>query len=205
MITLQFDNAHDDKGVKPVEYMEGHYLYLCCPAVETSTWKGGMFQEFHPFTISSAPDEPVTRDLTLTLTLTLTPNLTLPLTLPLPLTLMRQVLEVNIRVMPSPYSWTNKVARYLQPSPSPYPNPKPNPHPNPHPHPNQVARYLQLLDPNNTGEVELATRNPTTGVTTLGKVIGPDGKPFFRVDAPHGIVSRVIGSTRTARRAVAAT
>ena len=44
-----------------------------------------------------------------------------------------------------------------------------------------------LLDPNNTGEVELATRNPTTGVTTLGKVIGPDGKPFFRVDAPHGL------------------
>ena len=34
---------------------------------------------------------------------------------------MRQVLEVNIRVMPSPYSWTNKVARYLQPSPSPDP------------------------------------------------------------------------------------
>ena len=26
----------DDKGVKPVQYMEGHYLYLCCPAVETS-------------------------------------------------------------------------------------------------------------------------------------------------------------------------
>ena len=44
-----------------------------------------------------------------------------------------------------------------------------------------------LLDPNNTGEVELATRNPTTGVTTLGKVIGPDGKPFFKVDAPHGL------------------
>ena len=44
-----------------------------------------------------------------------------------------------------------------------------------------------LLDPNNTGEVELATRNPTTGVTTLGKVIGPDGKPFFKVDAPHDL------------------
>ena len=127
VMTLQFDNAVDDKGIKPVDYMEGHYLYLCCPAVETSTWNG--FQEFHPFTISSAPDEPV--------------------------------LEVNIRVMPSPYSWTNK-----------------------------VARYLQLLDPNNTGEVELATRNPTTGVTTLGKVIGPDGKPFFRIDAPHGAPSQ---------------
>ena len=190
VITLQFDNAVDDKGVKAVEYMEGHYLYLCCPAVETSTWNGFQAcmcsecaahvqctctctctcsahvcacacasavhtqcpcyayavqmqctctcgacactcpctcsalaahlpsrprrepasQEFHPFTISSAPDEPV--------------------------------LEVNIRVMPSPYSWTNK-----------------------------VARYLQLLDPNNTGEVELVTRNPTTGVTTLGKVV----------------------------------
>ena len=79
--------------------MEGHYLYLCCPAVETSNWNG--LQEYHPFTISSAPDEPV--------------------------------LEVNIRVMPSPYAWTNK-----------------------------VARYLKLLDPNNMGEVELATRNPTS-------------------------------------------
>ena len=125
MITLQFDNAHDDKGVKPVEYMEGHYLYLCCPAVETSTWKGGMFQEFHPFTISSAPDEPVTRDLTLTPNLTLTLTLTLTPTLTLTLPLMRQVLEVNIRVMPSPYSWTNKVARYLQPSPSSKPQPSP--------------------------------------------------------------------------------
>ena len=38
--------------------------------------------------------------------------------------------------------------------------------------------------------MELATRNPTTGVTTLGKVIGPDGKPFFRVDAPHGAPSQ---------------
>ena len=79
VITLQFDNAFDDRGVKPVEYTEGHYLYLCCPAVETSaSWR---LQEWHPFTISSAPDEPV--------------------------------LEVNIRVMPSPYSWTNKVARSL--------------------------------------------------------------------------------------------
>ena len=142
MITLQFDNAFNERGVKPVTYMEGHYLYLCCPAVETSSVG---LQEWHPFTISSAPDE--------------------------------SVLEVNVRVMPSPYSWTNK-----------------------------VARYLQLLDPNRTGEVELATRNATTGVTTLGKVIGPDGKPFFRVDAPHGIVSRVmvsrvIVSRRTARHA----
>ena len=35
------------------------------------------FEEYHPFTISSAPDEPV--------------------------------LEVNIRIMPSSYAWTNKV------------------------------------------------------------------------------------------------
>ena len=75
VITLQFDNAVDDKGLKPVVYMEGHYLYLCCPAVETNTWK--KFEEYHPFTISSAPDEPV--------------------------------LEVNIRIMPSSYAWTNKV------------------------------------------------------------------------------------------------
>ena len=92
VITLQFDNAFNERGVKPVSYMEGHYLYLCCPAVETSSVG---LQEWHPFTISSAPDEPV--------------------------------LEVNVRVMPSPYAWTNK-----------------------------VARYLQLLDPNRTGEVELA-------------------------------------------------
>jgi len=127
VMTLQFENAVNDKGVKPVNYMEGHYLYLCCPAVETSKWNG--FQEYHPFTISSAPDEPI--------------------------------LEVNIRVMPSPYSWTYK-----------------------------VSRYLQLLDPNNTGEVELTSRNPTTGESTLGKVIGPDGNPFFRVDAPHGAPSQ---------------
>ena len=134
VITLQFDNGYDDKGVKPVQYMEGHYLYLCCPAVETSSWNG--FEEYHPFTISSAPDEPV--------------------------------LEVNIRVMPAPMAWTNK-----------------------------VSRYLKLLDPNNEGEVELATRNPTTGVTTLGKVIGPDGKPFFRVDAPHGAPSQHVFQYRT--------
>ena len=133
MITLQFDNAFNERGVKPVTYMEGHYLYLCCPAVETSSVG---LQEWHPFTISSAPDE--------------------------------SVLEVNVRVMPSPYSWTNK-----------------------------VARYLQLLDPNRTGEVELATRNATTGVTTLGKVIGPDGKPFFRVDAPHGAPSQHVFQYRT--------
>ena len=108
MITLQFDNAVDDKGVKPIDYMEGHYLYLCCPAVETSTWN--QFQEFHPFTISSAPDEPV--------------------------------LEVNIRVMPSPYAWTNKVTRYPDPDPNPDPNPTPNPNPNPGPN-----LTLRRLDP----------------------------------------------------------
>eukprot|EP00966_Prymnesium_polylepis_P000524 12092-Prymnesium_polylepis.1 len=36
--------------------MEGHYLYLQCPAVEG---KRGPLKEWHPFTISSAPDEPV--------------------------------------------------------------------------------------------------------------------------------------------------
>ena len=48
------------------------------------------------------------------------------------------------------------------------------------------------------GEVELATRNPTTGATTLGKVIGPDGKPFFRVDAPHGAPSQHVFKYDTA-------
>ena len=31
--------------------------------------------------------------------------------------------------------------------------------------------------------------NATTGEATLGKVIGPDGLPFFKVDAPHGAPS----------------
>ena len=127
VITLQFDNAVSDKGTKPVDYWEGHYLYLQCPSVEEGRFH--FLREWHPFTISSAPDEPV--------------------------------LEVNIRVMPSPHAWTNK-----------------------------VMKYLKLLDPHDTGEVELTSRNPTTGEVTLGKVIGPDGQPFFRVDAPHGAPSQ---------------
>ena len=62
--------------------------------------------------------------------------------------------------MPSPHSWTNK-----------------------------MAKYLLLLDPHQTGEVELFSRNPTTGEATLGKVIGPDGLPFFKVDAPWRAVA----------------
>ena len=127
VMTLQFDNTVSDKGLKPVDYLEGHYLYLSCPAVEGSRFN--CLREWHPFTISSAPDEPV--------------------------------LEVNIRVLPSKHAWTNK-----------------------------VCRYLQLLDPHQTGAIELTTRNPTTGATTLGKVLGPDGQPFFRVDAPHGAPSQ---------------
>ncbi|KAL1514521.1 hypothetical protein AB1Y20_003619 [Prymnesium parvum] len=133
VITLQFDNAVSDKGVKPLQYMEGHYLYLQCPAVDNRL---GPLREWHPFTISSAPDEPI--------------------------------LEVNIRIMPSPHSWTNK-----------------------------VTQYLRLLDPENKGEVELYTRNPTTGNVTLGKVFGPDGRPFFRVDAPHGAPSQHVFRYRT--------
>ena len=129
VITLQFDNAVNDRGYKPVTYREGQYLYLQCPAVESTRCGGVGLSEWHPFTISSAPDEPV--------------------------------LEVNIRVMPSPQSWTNK-----------------------------VARYLQMLDPHGTGSAELHTRNPTTGATMLGKVLGPGGKPFFRIDAPHGAPSQ---------------
>ena len=59
VITLQFDNAVNDKGVKPVRYMEGHYLYLQCPAVDGINYLRGPLNEWHPFTISSAPDEPV--------------------------------------------------------------------------------------------------------------------------------------------------
>ena len=127
VMTLQFDNRTSDKGYKPLRYREGHYLYLQCPGVE----KGRMsfLKEWHPFTISSAPDEPV--------------------------------LEVNIRVMPSKHAWTNK-----------------------------VMRYLQLLDPHKTGDIELTTRNPESGEMTLGKVFGPDGSVLFRVDAPHGAPSQ---------------
>jgi hypothetical protein len=129
VITLQFDNAVNDKGAKPVNYWEGHYLYLQCPAIDGSNQSKSCLREWHPFTISSAPDEPI--------------------------------LEVNIRIMPSPHAWTQK-----------------------------MAQYLMLLDPHNTGEVELTSRNPTTGEVTLGKVLGPDGRPFFRVDAPHGAPSQ---------------
>ena len=139
VITLQFDNKVNDKGVKPLLYMEGHYLYLQCPAVDNTR---GPLREWHPFTISSAPDE--------------------------------QVLEVNIRVMPHKDSWTRK-----------------------------VADYLQLLDPpdpvtkKRKGMVELFTRNPQTGELTLGKVLGPDGRQFFRVDAPHGAPSQHVYRYRT--------
>ena len=127
VVTLQFENGVSDKGVKSMEYMEGHYLYLQCPHCETGNQK--LLQQWHPFTISSAPDEPV--------------------------------LEVNIRVNPSKHSWTN-----------------------------QMASYLQLYDPSNSGAVEFVSRNTTTGSVTLGKVMGADGKPFFHVDGPHGAPSQ---------------
>ena len=134
VVTLQFDNAVSDRGVKPLKYQEGSYLYLQCPAAENSRF--ACLGEWHPFTISSAPDEPV--------------------------------LEVNLRVMESPHSWTNK-----------------------------VARYMMLLDPQREGVVELSTRNPTTGDLNPGKVDGPDGRPFFRVDAPHGAPSQHVFRFKT--------
>ena len=136
VVTLEFDNSVNDKGVKPVDYWEGHYLYLQCPHVDTATGRCAL-SEWHPFTISSAPDE--------------------------------SVLQVNIRIMPSEHSWTNK-----------------------------MAKYLMLLDPHQSGEVELTSRNPTTGEATLGKVIGPDGRPFFRVDAPHGAPSQHVFNYKVA-------
>ena len=54
VITLQFDNAVDDKGLKPVVYMEGHYLYLQCPHIEG---RNRLLPQWHPFTISSAPSD----------------------------------------------------------------------------------------------------------------------------------------------------
>ena len=76
VVTLQFDNS-PVFGVPPLHYREGHYLYLNCPAVKDGS-RFACLDEWHPLTISSAPDE--------------------------------SVLEVNIRVMPSPASWTNKAA-----------------------------------------------------------------------------------------------
>ena len=55
VVTLQFENSISDKGVKPMNYMEGHYLYLQCPHIEG---KNRLLKQWHPFTISSAPDEP---------------------------------------------------------------------------------------------------------------------------------------------------
>ena len=132
VITLQFENSTSDKGKKPAVYMEGHYGYLQCPHVEGERFgKGGwtILPQWHPFTISSAPDEPV--------------------------------LEFNIRVTPSPHAWTHK-----------------------------MCKYLMLFDPEQTGAVEFRSRNTNTGGTTLGKVLGPDGKPFFHVDVPHGAPSQ---------------
>jgi len=129
VVTLQFENGLSDKGAKPMNYMEGHYLYLQCPHVESGVGLQKVLKQWHPFTISSAPDEPV--------------------------------LEVNIRVNPSPHCWTN-----------------------------QMANYLMLYDPERSGSIEFVSRNPTTGETTLGKVNGADGLPFFHVDGPHGAPSQ---------------
>ena len=110
-----------------MRYMEGHYLYLRCPTVENTSL--APLKEWHPFTISSCPDE--------------------------------AVLELNIRVSTSPHSWTNK-----------------------------MAQYLRLLDPGEKGQVELLTRNPSTGKVMPGKVFGPNGKPFFMIDGPYGAPSQ---------------
>ena len=56
VVTLQFENAMSDKGHKTMNYMEGHYLYLNCPHIEGNN---RLLKQWHPFTISSAPDEPV--------------------------------------------------------------------------------------------------------------------------------------------------
>ena len=133
-MTLQFENAMDDKGNKTMKYMEGHYLYLQCPHIEG---KNKVLEQWHPFTISSAPDE--------------------------------SVLEVNIRVNASEHSWTNK-----------------------------MAKYLMLFDPEKTGAVEFVTRNAASGGVSLGKVLGPDGKPFFHVDGPHGAPSQHVFCYNTA-------
>ena len=52
VVTLQFENSMSDKGKKPCDYMEGHYLYLQCPHIEG---KNKLLPQWHPFTISSVP------------------------------------------------------------------------------------------------------------------------------------------------------
>ena len=136
VISLQFENSISDKGIKPMDYMEGHYLYLQCPHLETKS-KNKVLEQWHPFTIASAPDDPV--------------------------------LEVHIRVNPSPHSWTN-----------------------------QMAKYMSMYDPHNTGAVEFVSRNATSGVSELGKVCGADGLPFFHVDGPHGAPSQHVFCYNTA-------
>jgi len=66
------------------------------------------------------------------------------------------ILEVTLAVMPSSHAWSQ-----------------------------QVAKYLCMLDPHATGEVELVSRNMTTGEASLGKVVGPDGRPFFHLSSPR--------------------
>eukprot|EP00966_Prymnesium_polylepis_P286870 6626039-Prymnesium_polylepis.2 len=57
VVTLQFENGVNDKGSKPMQYMEGHYLYLQCPHIESNF--NPLLPQWHPFTISSSPDEQV--------------------------------------------------------------------------------------------------------------------------------------------------
>ena len=63
VVTLQFENGISDKGGRPMRYMEGHYLYLQCPHIEGRrngvTLNNTLLKQWHPFTISSAPDEPI--------------------------------------------------------------------------------------------------------------------------------------------------
>eukprot|EP00965_Chrysotila_dentata_P248705 6208494-Pleurochrysis_carterae.AAC.3 len=46
-------------------------------------------------------------------------------------------------------------------------------------------------------QVELAKRNPFTGAPVLGKISGPDNKPFFFVDGPHGAPSQHVFNYET--------
>lgn len=54
-----------------------------------------------------------------------------------------------------------------------------------------MCEYLTLLNPKGLPTLTLTTRaNSADGTPQEGKVIGPDGRPFFRVDGPHGAPSQ---------------
>ena len=51
VVTLQFDNRPDDRGMRAMYYMEGHYLYLQCPTIDGSDKRLGLLKELEPLKV----------------------------------------------------------------------------------------------------------------------------------------------------------